>query len=100
VTGSGLRWSENGATNNCIVHWDYIDGQWLCFFTPPAEDKADWERQQKQQEETASSSSNWLNNPLFCWSIWLAAMGAGVATHQVASLPPPDNSTSNQSPSP
>jgi hypothetical protein len=68
---------------------------------PPAEDKVDWERQQKQQEETASSSSDLLNNPLFYWSVWLAAMGVGVATtHQVVSLPPPDNSTSNQSPSP
>jgi hypothetical protein len=67
---------------------------------PPAEDKADWERQQKQQEETASSSSDLLNNPLFYWSVWLAAMGAGFATHQAELLPSPDTSTSNQSSSP
>jgi len=65
---------------------------------PPAEDRAAWEQQQKQQEETASNSSNWKINPLFIWSLWLAAMGAGIAFHQPLSLPTPDYSTSKHSP--
>jgi hypothetical protein len=42
---------------------------------PPAENRADWKQQQKQQQEVANSSI-YKNDPSFYWFLWLAGIGA------------------------
>jgi hypothetical protein len=74
-----------------------LTGSGCSSLRPPAENRADWEQQQKKEAEVANNAL-WGEHQGMFWSLYLSLIGAAIANN--ASLPIIDNSKSNQSPSP